>query len=73
MAILSARQTRVWRDTPTLFAHNVAVNPDSYAGYSNLATFAYREAEEETDRRSDCFARVRQRLVPPSIEPKPID
>ncbi len=47
-AILSAQQTHVWRDSRTLFAHTIAVNPDSYAGYSNLATLAYREAQQET-------------------------
>lgn len=47
-AILSAQQTRVWRDSRTLFTHTIAVNPDSYAGYSNLATLAYREAQDQT-------------------------
>lgn len=43
---LSARQARVWRDTVTLFEHTIAVNPDSYAGYSNLASQAYRQARD---------------------------
>jgi tetratricopeptide (TPR) repeat protein len=46
--LMAMRQTRVWRDTPTLFTHTIAVNPDSYAGYSNLATYAYRQADEES-------------------------
>jgi tetratricopeptide (TPR) repeat protein len=46
--LLSSRQTHVWRDSQSLFAHTIEVNPDSYAGYSNLATLALRQAQEET-------------------------
>jgi hypothetical protein len=40
VAILAARsllQTRVWADSRTLFAHAVAVNPESFVAYNTLA------------------------------------
>jgi hypothetical protein len=47
LAFLSAGQTAVWHDTQSLFEHTLAVNPDSYAAYSNLATLALRQAREQ--------------------------
>src|SRR5436190_14354781 len=47
LALLSARQVMFWRDSVALFEHTIAVNPDSYAAYSNLAASALREARDE--------------------------
>lgn len=40
LAVRSALQTSYWRDTQTLFEHEVAVNPQSDLGYNKLASLA---------------------------------
>jgi tetratricopeptide (TPR) repeat protein len=37
LGTLTRQQTRVWRDSETLWRHTLAVAPDSYCGHSNLA------------------------------------
>jgi tetratricopeptide (TPR) repeat protein len=44
LAAGSAIQAGVWRDTRTLFAHALAVNPDSAAAYNNLGAELVRVA-----------------------------
>lgn len=39
MTIWSNVQTRHWRDTDTLFRHELDVNPRSFAGYNSLASW----------------------------------
>jgi Tfp pilus assembly protein PilF len=41
------REIRWWRDTPTLFGHVVALQPDNYVGHLNLATWLGREGRLE--------------------------
>ncbi len=41
-AVRAAVQVGVWRDTGTLFAHNLAVNPDSALSYEGLGMIAGR-------------------------------
>lgn len=40
LGVRSALQTGYWRDTQTLFEHEVAVNPQSDLGYNKLASLA---------------------------------
>lgn len=42
-AVLSYRQTGLWRDTPTLFTHTLAVSPRSYLAPEKLASRLLRE------------------------------
>lgn len=43
--LLSVQQTRVWRDSPTLWEHAVAVEPDSYVAHYNLAVNFHRAGQ----------------------------
>ncbi len=65
LALLSARsisQTPVWRNTTTLFAQTLRVNPQSSVAYQNLAVDAYEQgryqdaanlAQKAVDRQAD--------------------
>jgi hypothetical protein len=56
MAVRSTVQAGVWRDSATLFAHNLTVNPDSPLSYAGLGLAAERAndlpAAEQFDRRA---------------------
>ena len=45
MAVMSYRQTRYWRDTQTLFAHNLEVVPTSVAANGNLAELLFSDPD----------------------------
>jgi hypothetical protein len=45
LTAVSAIQAGVWRDTRTLFAHALKVNPDSVAAYNNLGAELVRVAQ----------------------------
>ena len=46
-AALSLRQVRLWRDTPTLWGHTLAVNPRSAAAYNNLGVSLNRQGRAD--------------------------
>jgi tetratricopeptide (TPR) repeat protein len=37
--VLTVRQQRTWLDTPTLYAHELAVNPKSFLAHANLGVY----------------------------------
>ena len=43
LGILSWRQTRVWKDSETLYRRVVAVEPDNYFGWHNLAVQLHKQ------------------------------
>lgn len=43
----SRREIPWWRDTPTLFGHMVALQPDNHVGHLNLATWLAQEGRVE--------------------------
>ncbi len=45
LGLRSLDQTRYWKDSWSLFAHTVAVNPSSYSAYQNLAVLSCYDAE----------------------------
>ena len=45
LMVLSNRQIRHWHDTQSVFAHNLAVNPTSFAANSNLAADALHRGD----------------------------
>ena len=47
LAVRSALQTGVWRDTQALFTHTLTVNPDSVIAHNSLAYLASRGGDAE--------------------------
>ncbi|MGH7178502.1 MAG: tetratricopeptide repeat protein [Tepidisphaeraceae bacterium] len=45
LGILSFRQTLIWQNSRTLFEHAVALNPQSWIGWNNLAQTAIESAD----------------------------
>ena len=45
LGILTRQQTRIWRDSETLWRHTLAVAPDSYYGQSNMAGTLSRKGD----------------------------
>jgi Flp pilus assembly protein TadD len=65
LAVLSARQLQFWRNTITLFAHNVAVTPDNGSAHFTLG-LGYEHADG-TNRAVVCY-RVAKALSPGELQ-----
>jgi tetratricopeptide (TPR) repeat protein len=59
-AILSMAQAASWRDSGALFAHTMAINPDSYLSYNNLGS-AYVHLGNLAERASEIADRIGER------------
>lgn len=45
LAILTWRQSRIYRNEPTLWSDTIRKNPDSWMAYNNLGLFLYRQGD----------------------------